>query len=57
MFSLTLWGLYPKEKALGAHWIGGYVGPRTGLDDVESAKILSRMGIEPQPFGCPVRSQ
>jgi hypothetical protein len=23
------------ERAPGTHWIGGWVGPRTGLDDVE----------------------
>jgi hypothetical protein len=26
----------PGERALDAHWIGGRVGPRTGLDDVEN---------------------
>jgi hypothetical protein len=25
----------PVEIATGTHWIGGWVGPRTGLDDVE----------------------
>jgi hypothetical protein len=30
----------PKETVPGTHWIGGYVGPRTGLDDVETRKIL-----------------
>jgi hypothetical protein len=24
----------PEETALGTHWIGGWVGPRAGLDDV-----------------------
>jgi hypothetical protein len=24
----------PRESALGTHWIGGWVSPRTGLDDV-----------------------
>jgi hypothetical protein len=24
-----------RERAFGTHWIGGWVGPRTGLDDVE----------------------
>jgi hypothetical protein len=28
----------PGERALSANWIGGWVGPRAGLDDVE--KIL-----------------
>jgi hypothetical protein len=25
----------PGERARGTHWIGGWVGPRPGLDDVE----------------------
>jgi hypothetical protein len=25
----------------GTHWIGGWVGPRMGVDDVERRKILS----------------
>jgi hypothetical protein len=24
--------LYPREKTPGTHWIGGWVGPRAGLD-------------------------
>jgi hypothetical protein len=28
----------PGERAPGTHWIGGWVGPRTGLDDVEKKK-------------------
>jgi hypothetical protein len=36
----------PREKAPGTHWIGGWVDPRAGLDDVEqklfSVVILSR---------------
>jgi hypothetical protein len=27
--------LTPGERALGNHWIGGCVGPRAGLDDME----------------------
>jgi hypothetical protein len=38
------------------HWIRGRVGPRTGLDDVESRKILPLPGLELQPFGCPACS-
>jgi hypothetical protein len=30
--------LYLGQKAPDTHWIGGWVGPRAGLDDVE--KIL-----------------
>jgi hypothetical protein len=35
----------PGERVPGAHWIGGLVDPRTGLDEVEkriSVKICSR---------------
>jgi hypothetical protein len=32
----------PTETAPGTHWIGGWVGPRAGLDDVE--KILDPTG-------------
>lgn len=28
----------PKESALGAHWIGGWVCPRTNLDAVAETK-------------------
>jgi hypothetical protein len=30
----------PGERAHGTHWIGGWVGPRAGLDDVEKRKFL-----------------
>jgi hypothetical protein len=36
-------GLYPNvtqnTRAPSAHWIGGWVGPRAGLDDTENRKI------------------
>jgi hypothetical protein len=28
----------PRESAPGTHWIGGWVDPRAGLDDVEKRK-------------------
>jgi hypothetical protein len=28
----------PEEKALGTHWIGGWVGPRASLDVVTKEK-------------------
>jgi hypothetical protein len=31
----------PKERAHGTHWIGGWVGPRAGLDAVVNSKISS----------------
>jgi hypothetical protein len=33
--------LPPRDKAPGTHWIGGWVGPRAGLDTVVKRKILS----------------
>jgi hypothetical protein len=27
--------LYPRRKSPGTHWIGGWVDPRAGLDDVD----------------------
>jgi hypothetical protein len=34
----------PERKAPGTHWIGGWVGPRTGLDEVERRKFLTLPG-------------
>jgi hypothetical protein len=31
----------PGERALGTHWIGGCVGPRAGLDNMEKAKFFT----------------
>jgi hypothetical protein len=31
----------PKERALANHWIGGWAGPRSGLDTVVKRKIPS----------------
>jgi hypothetical protein len=31
----------PRERSPGAHWIGGWVGPRAGLDAVVKRKIPS----------------
>jgi hypothetical protein len=29
----------PGERATGTHWIGGWMGPRVGLDDMEKGKF------------------
>jgi hypothetical protein len=29
----------PGERAPGTHWIGGWVNPRAGLDDMEKYKF------------------
>jgi hypothetical protein len=31
----------PRERAPGTYWIGGWVGPRTGLDAVVKTEIPS----------------
>jgi hypothetical protein len=41
--------LTPGERAPGTHWIGGWVGPRTGLDIVEKRNILLLPAIQPPP--------
>jgi hypothetical protein len=38
--------LTPGEKAPGTHWIGGWVDPRVGLDDVEKWIFFTLPGLE-----------
>jgi hypothetical protein len=48
--------LYLQEKDPGTRWIGGWVGPRAGLDTEATRKILSPLPrIEPR--GRPAHSQ
>jgi hypothetical protein len=47
----------PGEKAPGTHWIGGWVDPRAGLDDMEKRKFLTLPGLEPRVLYRPARSQ
>jgi hypothetical protein len=37
--------------------MGGWVGPNTGLDDVERRKTLILLGLELQPLGRPTGNQ
>jgi hypothetical protein len=37
----VLAALYPWGKDPGTHWIGGWVGPRAGMDAEARRKILS----------------
>jgi hypothetical protein len=37
----------PGERAPVTHCIGGWVGPRTGLDDMEKRKFSTLPGLEP----------
>jgi hypothetical protein len=48
----TLW-----EGVPGIHWIGAWVGPRTGLNYVEKRNILTLLRFEVRPLGRPARSQ
>jgi hypothetical protein len=45
------------ERAVGTHWIGGWVGPRAGLDDIENWKFFSPPELELGPLGRPACSQ
>jgi hypothetical protein len=36
----------PQGRVPGNHWIGGWMGPRAGLDAVLRRKILSLPGIK-----------
>jgi hypothetical protein len=47
----------PGERAAGTLWIGGWVGPRTGMDAVEKRKFFPVSGLELQPLYRPARSQ
>jgi hypothetical protein len=47
----------PRERAPGTHWIGGWVGPRAGLDDVEKRKFLTVLGLEHLPLVHPAHDQ
>jgi hypothetical protein len=45
------------ERAPGTHWIGGWVGPGAGLDNVEKRKFLILPGLELRTLGGPARSK
>jgi hypothetical protein len=47
----------PEERSPGTYWIGDWVGPRSGLDDVEKRKFLNLPGLELRPLGRPTRRQ
>jgi hypothetical protein len=46
----------PGERALGTHWIRGWVGPETGLDDVEKIQLLTIPALDLRPLGSRTRS-
>jgi hypothetical protein len=48
----------PGRFTLGTHWIGGWVGTRTGLGNVEKRKISPLAGLESDPSAVqPVASR
>jgi hypothetical protein len=51
--------LFPRKKVPGTHWIGGWVGPRTGLYEVVKRKIpIPRRESNPDhPIVQPVASR
>jgi hypothetical protein len=54
--SFTPRPFHPRRKSAGTHWIGGWVGPKTGLDDVEKSEISPLPGLELRTLGRPARS-
>jgi hypothetical protein len=46
-----------RKEPPGIHWIGGWVGPRGGLDDVEKRKFFILPGLEVRPLCRPAPSQ
>jgi hypothetical protein len=49
--------LYPRGKNPHTHWIGGWVGPRAGLDTDARGNSLPLPEIEPRSSCRPVRIQ
>jgi hypothetical protein len=47
----------PSERVPSTHWIGDWVGPSAGLDDVKKRKCLTLPGLELRLLGRPTRSQ
>jgi hypothetical protein len=47
----------PGERGPGTHSLGGWVGHRAGLDNVEKRKFLTLPGLELRPLGRPALSQ
>jgi len=47
-----------RERAPSTHWMGGWMGPRVGMDMMEKRKIPSPpLGIEPPNSNHPAHSQ
>jgi hypothetical protein len=48
---------HPCRFTTGINWIGSWVCPRAGLDDVEKRKFFTLPGLELRPLGRPARCQ
>jgi hypothetical protein len=47
----------PRKQSPVPVYIGGWVSPRTGMEDVEKIQFLTLPGLELRPLGRPARSQ
>jgi hypothetical protein len=47
----------PRLFYPGTHWIWGWVGPKTGLEDMDNRKFLPLPELELRPLGRPAPSQ
>jgi hypothetical protein len=54
--SFTPLPLYTRGKSPGTDWIGGWVDPRAGLDDLEKRKFFTIPGLELRPLSRPARN-
>jgi hypothetical protein len=43
--------LLSRKDPPGTHWIGSWVGPRVGLNDIGKCKFLTLPGLELRPHG------
>ena len=47
--------IIPEKEPLGTHCLGGFLGPRSGLDFYENGKFVAILGIWPLFIGCSAR--
>jgi hypothetical protein len=46
-----------RERGPGTRWLGGWMDPRTGLDDIEKRKFFTLPELELWPLCRPARRQ
>jgi hypothetical protein len=51
------WNFSSGERSPDTHWIGGWLGPRAGLDDMKKRKFWALTGLEFQTLCRPARRQ